>query len=257
MERLTPRKLFGASLTVAGALCLVLLSADGSSRNERSPQLGQVFFAINCLASSLEVVLWRRLLRHATSPLAHFAVMAESYLVAACLMAIACVGVSFSPAVVNFFCPECHGSAWHLPPPALLAIGYSVVVQTIVGYLAQAWALRYAESSLASLYATAQSIMAAALCCLLLALDFNPGGALKWPGREMLGGVLIVAGLLVAECDCRRAGPRSPHGRTRTAAPASAGTDAGGCTSFDVGSSSGSAAVVSLQRMARVASAEP
>merc|ERR1712039_823741 len=84
------------------------------------------------------------------------------------------------------------------PTSALFAIAYSVVFQTIVAYCMQAWALRFAPASLASMYATAQPIMAALVTCFLLLIGFNPGNALKWPGAEMSGAVFIIAGLLIA-----------------------------------------------------------
>merc|ERR1712154_481750 len=96
---------------------------------------------------------------------AHIAVMAESYLVAACLMAFACVATSLSSDAVDFFCPECEGVVWQVKSEALWGVGYSVIIQTIVGYVAQAWALRTADASLASLYATAQPVLAAGVVC--------------------------------------------------------------------------------------------
>jgi drug/metabolite transporter (DMT)-like permease len=90
-----------------------------------------------------------------------------------------------------------HGNAWHLPPEALWAIGYSVIFQTIIGYCAQAWALRYAESSLVALYATMQPVSATAISCMVLSFGWSPPGVLAWPGREMSGAVLIIIGLMV------------------------------------------------------------
>ena len=116
--------------------------------------------------------------------------MAESYLVASCLMAVALLAASGRRGLVDALCPECQGSAWHLPPSALWAVAYAVVFQTLVGYLAQAWALRHAEASLASLYATAQPIAAALLTCALLLLGLNPGGVLVWPGLEIASEVI-------------------------------------------------------------------
>merc|ERR1712151_601147 len=105
--------------------------------------------------------------------------MAESYLVAACFMAVACICSSLSPDMVDFLCPTCDGDAWHVPLEALWAIAYSVIFQTIVAYVAQAWALRFAPASLASFYATTQPVMAALITCSLLLLGCNPGGALE------------------------------------------------------------------------------
>jgi len=140
--------------------------------------------------------------------------MAESYLMAALLMCIACVIISCYPVALDIICPECQGDAWHLPAEAVGAIGYSVVFQTIIGYCAQemqfrhrghhrlelllAWALRYAESSLVALYAVMQPITAAVMSCVLLSMGINPHNALAWPGREMRGAVLVIIGLMVA-----------------------------------------------------------
>lgn len=199
MEVLTARRALAAALTVAGALSLVLLADHGKQVGGANPRIGQYFFFANCLASSLEVILWRKLLTHARDPMAHIAVMAESYLIAAALMACACVATSFSPALVDFLCPTCSGSVWQLKPQALWGVGYSVIFQTVLGYAAQAWALRKADASLASLYATAQPVIAAGLVCALLLCGFNPGGVLRWPGPELGGALLIIMGLLVAQ----------------------------------------------------------
>lgn len=214
LEVLTKSKAFGGLLAISGALFLVFVagnSGGGTDSSRRSAQLGQLFFAMSCLASSLEVLAWRKLLKHATSPLAHVAVMAESYLVAACFMATACLLTSFFRPATDLFCPECHGNPWRFPPRALLTVTYSVVFQTVLGFLSQAWALRFAEPSTASLYATVQPIAATGTTCALLLLGINPGGVLTWPGWEMLGGLLIGLGLIVAELGDKKC----PLGRTR------------------------------------------
>mmetsp|Transcript_170688 Transcript_170688/g.542298 ORF Transcript_170688/g.542298 Transcript_170688/m.542298 type:complete len:176 (-) Transcript_170688:108-635(-) len=119
-------------------------------------------------------------------------------------MILANVFVGFVPSVIDFVCPKCNGDPWHVPPSALYAIAFSVVFQTIVAYCAQAWALRYAPASLASLYATAQPIMAALVTCTFLLVGFNPSDLLHWPGRENIGAAFIIAGLLVAEYGSRQ-----------------------------------------------------
>lgn len=202
MEKCTGWKGASVILTVAGTLCLSFLHAgnqEETTTEDRDYYIGQVCFLVNCLSSSLEVILWRLLLCNASSDVAHLAVMAESYLVSACFMAIACVLSSLSPGLVDFLCPKCDGNPWHVPFEALWAIAYSVIFQTMVAYVAQAWALRYAPASLASFYATAQPIMAAFVTCSLLIIGCNPGGVLEWPGAEMSGAFLIIAGLVVAE----------------------------------------------------------
>jgi len=222
MERLTRWKVTAIFLTMCGALCLVFLNPAGSGSRGTSPladpKLGHLFLFASCFASSMEVIAWRQLLRQANSPLAHFAVMAESYLVSACLMAVACAATSVSSDVTDFLCPKCDNSPWRLRPKALWPIGYAVVVQTIMGYLCMAWALRFAESYLASLYATAQPVMAAAVTALFLLCDFNPGHVLRRPGYELIGAVLIILGLLVSqrgESSRAAAHCRSESGRDR------------------------------------------
>lgn len=204
METLTRWKSLSILPTVCGALCLVFLRRPTVPEDHATHSryyLGQIFFFVNCLASSLEVVLWRKLLQHssASSEFVHFAVMAESYFVAAFLMAVACVTTSFIPDAVDFFCPTCGGNPWHVPAAAYIAIGYSVVFQTIIAYCCQAWALRYSPASLASLYATAQPVVAAFVTCSFLFVGFNPGGVLFWPGHEMIGAVLIILGIMIAQ----------------------------------------------------------
>mmetsp|Transcript_89551 Transcript_89551/g.187086 ORF Transcript_89551/g.187086 Transcript_89551/m.187086 type:complete len:378 (+) Transcript_89551:242-1375(+) len=218
MEILTPWKVISMLLTVAGALCLVFLGGhEGGAETGKDYYLvGQLFFCFNCLASSMEVIVWRKLLStNEGEEGSHFAVMAESYLVAACFMVVANVFLSFSPAAVDFLCPKCNGDPWHVPGRALYAITYSVIFQTIIAYVCQAWALRFAPASLASLYATAQPIMAALVTVLLLIIGFNPSNLLHWPGLENVGAFFIIAGLLVAEYGSRRnAGDLAQQGAT-------------------------------------------
>merc|ERR1712228_1033297 len=96
---------------------------------------------------------------------------------AAFLMVSACIIVSNCPVLLDLICPDCDGDAWVLPPDALWAVGYSVIVQTLIGYCAQAWALRFAGSSLVALYATMQPVAATAVSCSLLAAGVDPRGA--------------------------------------------------------------------------------
>eukprot|EP00928_Gymnodinium_smaydae_P028088 TRINITY_DN21519_c0_g1_i1.p1 TRINITY_DN21519_c0_g1~~TRINITY_DN21519_c0_g1_i1.p1 ORF type:complete len:398 (-),score=53.81 TRINITY_DN21519_c0_g1_i1:50-1108(-) len=230
MERLTAWKTVGMLLTICGALCLVFLDGrtTGDAKAGTNKQLGHLFLFFNCMAGSMEVIIWRKLLKNAESPLEHIRVMAESYLVAACLMAISCVATSCSRTATDFFCPKCNGNAWHVPPKALMGVLYSVLFQTLIGYLAQAWALRYAESTLAALYATAQPIVAAALTCLLLWSGMDTGGVLQWPvSGELLGAILIIAGLVVAERGRSDAAASIAGGRSR-ATEAGCAQDRGG-----------------------------
>lgn len=226
MESLTRWKVLSMAMTVAGALCLVFLGGSESARGASSVAanatlaqtalvtdaeptkdyylLGNLFFFLNCMASSLEVIVWRKLLSSEGEEGSELAVMAESYLIAAVFMVVANVVVSFFPSVLTVVCPKCHGDPWHVPSSALYAICYSVIFQTVVAYVAQAWALKRAPASLAALYATAQPIMAALVTCLFLLVGFNPKGSdgkgiLHYPGIENLGAVFIIAGLVVAE----------------------------------------------------------
>eukprot|EP00929_Paragymnodinium_shiwhaense_P059012 TRINITY_DN29543_c0_g1_i2.p1 TRINITY_DN29543_c0_g1~~TRINITY_DN29543_c0_g1_i2.p1 ORF type:complete len:505 (+),score=57.36 TRINITY_DN29543_c0_g1_i2:28-1515(+) len=228
LEVLTRRKCVGVLLTICGALCLAFLvqpdvqsmrlsmqhpeafrasaslspqrkigaiAATSANSDER---LGQLFFCVNSLASSLEVIVWRKILKRSVSPLEHLRVMAEAYLVSAWMMLGACYMTGQHRPFLDFVCPECEGNAWHLPRGAYVALAYAVIFQTMFGYCSQAWALRHADASLASLYATVQPIVATAVSCGLLLVGFNPNDALRWPGREMIGAVLIICGLFVA-----------------------------------------------------------
>eukprot|EP00747_Dinoflagellata_sp_TGD_P023249 gnl/TRDRNA2_/TRDRNA2_129672_c1_seq2.p1 gnl/TRDRNA2_/TRDRNA2_129672_c1~~gnl/TRDRNA2_/TRDRNA2_129672_c1_seq2.p1 ORF type:complete len:323 (+),score=46.37 gnl/TRDRNA2_/TRDRNA2_129672_c1_seq2:67-1035(+) len=201
LERMSIRKVMGTLCTVGGALLLVLLSREedhGSRAALERQQLGQLFFLGNCLASSSGVIVWHQLLEVSSSSLSHLSVTAEGYLVASCLMVTTCLVSSRCPAAVEFFCPECHGNVWHMPEGAVLAVAYSVVFQTITAYALQAWALKYAESSAVSLYASAQPLMGNGLVCLMLVMGLNPGGVFRWPGLELLGAPLIILGLVLS-----------------------------------------------------------
>merc|ERR1712107_979303 len=169
-EKLTARRVIALFLTIGGGLCLALPHRESTGVPGLRQCVGSLFFLGNCLCASIEVVLWRRQMRHSTNQFAYLAIMAESYLAAALLMVAASIVVGSSPDFTHFFCPDCDG--WPAWPPrqAVWSIFYAVLFQMLIGYCAQAWALRYVDSSWASLYTTLQPVMVYLVNKVLLSL---------------------------------------------------------------------------------------
>ena len=109
--------------------------------------LGNFFFFINCLGTSLYVILSKKPLQVFPSSLT---VVATSYSVASICLIITCLGLYYyyhhHEAEVPF-CPECT-EFWYIPHNAYFALFYFIMFNSVGAYALITWANQYASGTL-------------------------------------------------------------------------------------------------------------
>ena len=130
---------------------------------------GNVLFFLNCLATSLYVILSKQALRIYSS----LTVTAWSYNIAAVIMAATALLTSTSTTLMDFLCPDCT-STWGVPTGAYWALLYSIVFNSIVAYAILTWANQYATGTLVMGYTVLQPVTAALFTMVLLGLAVLP-----------------------------------------------------------------------------------
>jgi drug/metabolite transporter (DMT)-like permease len=133
----------------------------GSVRNEIL--VGNFLFFINCLCTSLYVILSKKLL------LVHppLVVTAWTYNLAAVFMSATAFLTSLSTETMAFLCPDCTGT-WTIPPRAIPALAYAVLFNSVAAYGILTWANRHVTGTLVMIYTVLQPVTAALLTGLLV-----------------------------------------------------------------------------------------
>ncbi len=167
-ERLTPRRLLGVGLAVAGAFAML----DFSEAQFAGATLwGNLLLLANCLAYALYLV-WQRPLLDRLNPLS---VVAWAFFFGG--LGVLALGLPtlfrLQPASV--------------PPLIWLGLAYIAVIPTGVNYALNTWAIGRSSPALVATYTTLQPVAAALLAMAVL------HERATW--REGLGFVLIVSGL--------------------------------------------------------------
>lgn len=127
--------------------------------------VGNFLFFINCLGTSLYVILSKNVLQ-IYAPLV---VTAWSYSIAAIFMALTTLLASTSTSFMAFLCPECT-TQWHIPTGALFALAYFILFNSCAAYAIITWVNNYATGTLVMGYTVLQPVTAALLTLLLLSL---------------------------------------------------------------------------------------
>ena len=196
-------RLLGVGIAFGGCALMVILSSHGvdAVANPVSYLIGNCLFFVNCLGTSLYVILSKKLL-HSYTPLT---VTAWSYNIASFFMALTAFLASLSAQTMDLICPNCT-STWHIPSGAYFALGYFIVFNSVAAYAILTWANQYATGTLVMGFTVLQPVTAALLTLLLLGLGaypdcshLNDGGAcLDPPGISLLCGMVSVfAGLIL------------------------------------------------------------
>ena len=103
-ERLTALKAMGIAISFGGAAFMVAYGTDFTSQGSLQLVMGNVFFFLNCLGTSLYVIMAKVMLRRGYPP---STVTAWSYLNGACLMACTATALNSScPVVSVLLCPS-------------------------------------------------------------------------------------------------------------------------------------------------------
>jgi drug/metabolite transporter (DMT)-like permease len=221
LEVLTQRKFLGITLSVAGSILMVVLEVGGShlSTTEKQEQkyrlLGQLCFLCNCMCSATLVVYSKSVL---SSNLGAVAVLAWSYVACAIFMLIANIMIHVSGAL-PLICDDCSGGSWHLPTQSLWAVFYSVIFASCLAYFLVLWANRYAPASTVSQFHTVQPVATILLGCTLIFLHLNPHEILELPGRNIVGGALVILGLYIANSSPASDDKHRPDSKELAAGP--------------------------------------
>lgn len=163
-ERATATRLGGIALACAGALLVV--GGEGLHGTARS-MIGAVMILINCLSYALYLVLSKPDMAH----LSPRAVVSRMFSVGAVVMLpIAAV-------------PLWRERWSSLSPGAWLALVLVILGPTVAAYLLQAWALRFAESSVVAAYTYLQPVLATLLGAVFLG--------------EHIRGIVVVAAVMI------------------------------------------------------------
>ena len=128
--------------------------------------MGQVSFLINCFGSSLYVLASKRVL--ATERYESVTVTAWSYLAATFMMIIFAIVMSWSESLSAFLCSDCEGSIWHVPPSAIPALIWYIIMTSSTAYGLITWSNKYATGTLVIGYTVLQPMASAVMIQLLV-----------------------------------------------------------------------------------------
>lgn len=166
----TPTRIGGIALACAGALLVV--GGEGFTGTTRS-LLGALMILGNCLCYSLYLVISRPDMARLSSR----AVVAPMFAIGTVLM--------FPVAA-----PALWREQWRsVPMSAWIALVLVILGPTVAAYLLQAWALRYADSSMVAAYTYVQPVLATLLAGIFFGESVKPIVALA--AVMIFGGVWI------------------------------------------------------------------
>lgn len=183
-ERPTVLKVGGIVLSAAGAI--VLVGGEGFSGTAKSV-IGDLMIVGNSLSYALYLVFSKPMMARLSAR----RVIARMFAVATVVMLpIAAWPMMHEP--------------WHaIPMQAWFALAFVIAGPTIAAYLMNAWALKYAESSVVAAYTYLQPVFAVILAAIFLQEQIRP--------VAILAGAMIFAGVYVS-------GRSTPRSRSRDTA---------------------------------------
>lgn len=199
-EPFNPWRVVGIGIAFGACALMVLLSNKGADAvaNPTSNIVGNLLFFVNCLGTSLYVILSKKVLRLYAS----VTVTAWSYTIAALFMVVTALLASTSTSVMTFLCPDCK-STWKIPSGAFFALSYFILCNSVAAYAIMTWANQYATGTLVMGFTVLQPVTAALLTLLLLGVgaysscaEKNGGPCLDPPGWGSACGIMgVFAGL--------------------------------------------------------------
>ena len=170
-ERATAMKIGGIVLAAAGALTLV--GGEGFAGTTKS-FIGDLLIIGNSLSYALYLVTSKPVMARLSAR----RVIARMFAVSSVLMLPIAAW------------PMLHQQWRTVPPQAWLALAFVIAGPTIAAYLMQAWALKYAESSVVAAYTYLQPVFAVILAAIFLQEQIRL--------IALLAGAMIVAGVYVS-----------------------------------------------------------
>jgi len=109
-----------------------------------------------------------------------------------------------APRCILCACSDCDGYGWAVPRDALFAIGYWVLLGSVVGYLLLTWGNSLVDASMVGAYFTVQPI--GAVLAAAVVISATPGTdhyGLQGLGAQDYGALAIFAGVGVLILDAR------------------------------------------------------
>lgn len=188
-ETASRRRAAGITYAFIGCLGMIAFSSQqtpSSGRRVASATAGHLFFVLNCVSSSLYVLISKT----AVAKFPSIVVTALSYCCATPMtVMIAIAATALRP---NFACSDCE-DPWAVPLSALPALVYWVVFQSVAAYFLMTWAGKYAPATVVSAYTVLQPVTATLLSVLLVAL----GSTLVTPPStgSIISASLVLLGL--------------------------------------------------------------
>lgn len=170
-ERASAMKIGGIVLAAAGALTLV--GGEGFAGTTKS-LIGDLLIIGNSLSYALYLVTSKPVMARLSAR----RVIARMFAVSSVLMLPIAAW------------PMLHEQWRAVPPQAWSALAFVIAGPTIAAYLMQAWALKYAESSVVAAYTYLQPVFAVILAAIFLREQIRP--------IALLAGAMIVAGVYVS-----------------------------------------------------------
>jgi drug/metabolite transporter (DMT)-like permease len=169
-ESPTAAKVGGIALSAAGAI--VLIGGEGFSGTTKS-LIGDLMIVGNSLAYALYLVFSKP----AMARMSARRVIARMFAIASIVMLPIAAW------------PMLHEPWRAIPPGAWYSLAFVIAGPTIAAYLMNAWALKYAESSVVAAYTYLQPVFAVILAAIFLQESIRPIALLA--GAMIVGGVYI------------------------------------------------------------------
>ena len=181
----TASKVGGIALSAAGAI--VLVGGEGLSGTWKS-LIGDLMIVGNSLSYALYLVFSKP----AMARMSARRVIARMFAIASVVMLPIAAW------------PMLHEPWRAIPPAAWYSLAFVIVGPTIAAYLMNAWALKYAESSVVAAYTYLQPVFAVILAAIFLQESIRPIALLA--GAMIVGGVYI-SGRRIERSDRSAGGP--------------------------------------------------
>jgi len=206
-ERPTLFKSLGIFVAFGGAAFMVFYKS--SSDTGSSPLVGNLLFFVNCAGTAGYVIMTKHIMKAHKSQYTSISVTGWSYMFGSCFMMICGLSINSSDAALKFVCPAKDGedcascTAWGVPGSAVGPLLYWILIQSVLCYLMMTWANQYAKASTTVAYTALQPLTSALLSVIIVQTAGKIGG-LVMPGINLLGGLGIIAGLILILYDNKR-----------------------------------------------------
>mmetsp|Transcript_14307 Transcript_14307/g.21487 ORF Transcript_14307/g.21487 Transcript_14307/m.21487 type:complete len:425 (-) Transcript_14307:1044-2318(-) len=166
---------FGCAIMVlgGGGSAGEAIGGEGGDNGAFAQTVGQFSFFLNCCGSALYVLSSKTIIK--TERYESVAVTAWSYTVASVLMLIFAVLMSMSEGISTFLCSDCVGSIWHVPPSAIPAMAFFIIMTSSLSYGLITWANKYASGTMVIGYTVTQPVASAIVIQTLVSFGFYEG----------------------------------------------------------------------------------